>query len=105
MVMLSSVDARMAIVVTSPTVTCKKRVALSKKCWHGLVLTHKATGLHFAVGFQTRSRWLCTIMIRSIRVALFAWLSASTAIDRGVPIDVELKSDGTKECWPPSGHC
>ena len=58
---------------------------------------YRATGLHFPVGSQTCSRWICTIMTRigidpkykggSIRMA-----AASAAIDRGVPIDVVLNT-------------
>ena len=58
---------------------------------------NRANCLHFAVGSQTCSRWLCTIMDcvgidpkykgGSIRMA-----AASTAIDRGVPIEVVLNT-------------
>ena len=55
------------------------------------------TGLHFPVGSQTCSQWLCHIMDRvgiepkykggSVRMAI-----AFKAIDRGVPIDVVLNT-------------
>ena len=58
---------------------------------------NRATSLHFLVGAHTRSRWLCVLMDRAgidpkYKGGSICMVTASKAIDEGVPIDVMLNT-------------